>query len=716
MGDDTRTLIDGTAPSRKIWAAITLLVLATSAAYANSFHGPFVFDDTVSITTNRSIRHLASLQVLVAPPDAVTTTGRPLVNLSLAINYAIGGLAVQGYHVGNLALHILAALVLFGLFRRTLLLPTVSARFGAASAGLALTVALLWAIHPLQTESVTYVVQRAESIVGLFYLLTLYCVLRGATAVRGGVWYAAAIAACALGMASKEVMVTAPALALLYDRVFIAGSFKESLRRRRGLWLGLAATWGFLVLVFQLSSSRGGSAGFGLGMTPWQYARTQFGCIIHYLRLVFWPSPLVLDYGYPVARTAAEIVPYAIGVFALLAATAAALVLRPKWGFLGLWFFAILAPSSSIVPLVGQTEAEHRMYLPLAAVVALVVLGAYQLGKRFGLRSGPTALVAAVAALLAWGTFRRNKDYQTELALWDGAVRHCPWNDRAYNNRGNAYVSKHQYAAAIPDFDKAIALNPRYVKAYSGRGNAFIGLGRYDEAIRDHSKAIRLMPSSADAYNCRGSAYGNVGQFDAAIKDFDKAISLDVNYDEAYCNRGTAYESKGQIDAAIKDYDKAIELWPEYAVAYNSRGMAYDSKGQYDSAIRDYDSAIRLRSDYAEAYNNRGSAYEAKGQLEAAAKDFDKAIALQPDGAQAYSNRGNVYQSKGLYQAAIKDYGRAIELKPDLAAAYRNRAIARYQIKAYDQAWADVRTFRKLGGTFDARFIEDLSRQSGRTE
>ena len=706
------------APSRKVWAAAGLLVVAVSAAYANSFHGPFIFDDTPSIVENHSIRHLASPQVLAAPPDAITTAGRPVVNLSLAINYAIGGLAVEGYHVVNLALHILAALALFALVRRTLLLPTLCAQFGAAATGLALAVALLWAVHPLQTESVTYIVQRAEAIVGLLYLLTLYCLLRGAAAARGRAWYAAAVGTCALGMASKEVMVLAPVVAVLYDRIFIAGSFRKSLRRRWGLWLALAATWVLLALVYNMSRNRGGSAGFGLGMTVWAYARTQFGCIIHYLRLAFWPSPLVLDYGYPIASKATEIVPYAMAVFALVAATAAALALRPKWGFLGVWFFAILAPTSSIVPLPGQTEAEHRMYLPLAAVVALVVLAAYWAMGRFGLRfrRAVAALIPAVAAILGWGTYQRNKAYQSELAIWDIAVRDSPLNDRAYLSRGNAYRANGQYGAAIEDYDKSIALNPRYAKAYNGRGNAYSGEGRYDEAMKDYGKAIKLKPDLADAYNGRGSVFGNMGQVDAAIKEFDRAIELDPEFAQAYYNRGNAFGAKGEVDAAIDNYDRAIRLQPDYAEAYNSRGRAYDSKGQIDSSIKDYDRAIRLRPDYADAYNNRGGAYDSKGEVDAAIDDYDRAILLRPDYAEAYNNRGIAYQGKGQYEAAVNDYDKAIELKPDLVAAYQNRAIARSQTKAYDKAWADVRMLRNLGGTPDPSFVEELTKKSGRSE
>jgi tetratricopeptide (TPR) repeat protein len=701
--------------SPRTWSAIAIVIVAVGLAYANSFHGPFIFDDVASIVNNRSVRHLASWQVLTAPPDAITVSGRPMVNLSLAINYAIGGLAVEGYHVVNLLLHFLVALTLFGLLRRTLLLPSLAARFASSATGLALTVALLWALHPLQTESVTYVVQRAESIVALFYLLMLYCLARAAGSTRARLWHGLAIASCALGMASKEVMVSAPLLAVAYHRIFLASSWDET-RRRWKTWVALSATWVLLIAVYLTSRNRGGSAGFGLGMSPWEYLRTQFGCIIDYLRLVFWPHPLVLDYGYPVANRAAEIVPYALAVLLLAALTMVALWRWPRLGFLGLGFFAVLAPSSSIIPLVGQTKAEHRMYLPLAAVVILLVLAGHAAMARLRLVRAASALVAVLAVALAWGTFRRNQDYQNEIVLWNIAIANCPLNDRAYHSRGSALATKGDYATALPDFDKAIALNPRFVKAYSGRGIALAGLGRYEEAIRDHTWAIRLKPDSADGYNSRGSAFGNLGRLDDAIKDFDKAISLDPYFDEAYYNRGTAYESKGELDAAIKEYDKAIALWPEYALAYLSRGMIRDRLGQYDLAIKDYDQAIRLRPAYAEAYNNRGSAYLALGQTEAALRDIDKAIALQPGGAQSYSNRGNIHMSRGQIKAAIKDYGKAIELKPDLAEAYQNRAIAHMQGKSYDLAWADVKMLRSLGITPNPRFIEDLSKLSGRLE
>jgi Flp pilus assembly protein TadD len=557
-------------------AAAALLVLAVIAAYANSFLGPFLFDDVNSIVENPSIRQLWSWRVLSPPPDAITMASRPVVNLSLAINYALGGLNVWDYHAANLAIHIVAALALLGIVRRTLLLPALAGRLGGASTGLALAVALLWALHPLQTESVTYIVQRAESLVGLFYLLTLYCVLRGVASSRRAFWYVAATAACALGMASKEVMVSAPLVVLLFDRIFVSGSFAKALRIRRRLYLGLSATWAILAWLVYIARVVPAEGVFNVGMTSWQYARTQFYYIIHYLRLALWPSPLVLDYGVTVATSATQIVPYAIVVVLLLAVTAMALVRRPKLGFLGIWFFAILAPTSSFVPLAGQVAAERRMYLPLAAVIALTVLAAYAglaQGRRRLARQADSApgrtpawlratawtTVLAAATALGAATWQRNQSYRSALSILADTVEKCPSNFRA----------RAAYAGELVESDP-------------------------DAALWEADLAVGQKPDYAVAYDARGCARQAKGLPEAAIRDFDQAVALKPRYAKAYSDRAVAHGSMEQYDAAVKDCDKAIELKPSFAGAYNNRAVAHYRLKDYRSSWADVRTCMDL--------------------------------------------------------------------------------------------------------------------------
>jgi hypothetical protein len=433
--------------------AALLIVSAGLATYSNSFQGPLIFDDAESIAQNPTIRHLWPVGPVLSPPAGGTVAGRPLLNLTLAINYAIGGSDVRGYHTINLALHLLAALVLMGVVRRTLQSPTLCSRYGAAALPLAAAAGLLWVLHPLQTESVTYLVQRTESLAGLFYLLTLYAVIRGARpgAVHPRIWNVLAVAACLLGAASKEVVVTAPLVVLAYDRTFLTGSFREAWRRRRRLYLALACTWPLLALLILRNYLllNGGwhpsSSGFDTGINPWQYALTQAWAITHYLRLTFWPSPLILDYGAWLARGPREVWPAALLVGLLLAGTAVAMWRRPALGFLGVWFFACLAPTSSLMPIARQTIAEHRMYLALAAPVTLVTVAAWTLCCRLWPIAGDGAApgirrlarlsvllpLALAAALLATATYQRNHDYRSALSLWQDTSRKRPDNPRA---------------------------------------------------------------------------------------------------------------------------------------------------------------------------------------------------------------------------------------------------------------------------------------------
>ena len=310
----------------------------------------------------------------------------------------------------------------------------------------------------------------------------------------------AAVAACALGMGSKEVMVSAPLIVLLYDRSFIAGSFREALRRR---WLFYLGAGGDVAHPRSLAHRGVGphaiSAGFQLQeVTPFQYARSEPGVILHYLALAFWPARLCLDYGWPVANGIAQIAPGAIVIGALLAATVWALVRKPKWGFIGAWFFLILAPTSSIMP-IKDLAFEHRMYLPLAAVALAVILAAYLgwerwagAGERRRLQGQFLAAVLVLSAAVALGytTLMRNKDYASVMAIWSDTARKAPGNARALNNLGWQLREVGDYQAALDCLNRAIELRPRYADAYNNRAYTYASMKRFDVALADCNMAI----------------------------------------------------------------------------------------------------------------------------------------------------------------------------------------------------------------------------------
>ena len=515
------------------WATLPAsgtIVLAAVLAYRNSLDGPFIFDNLPAIVENPAVCHLWPIWRPLCPPNnGRTVAGRPLLNLSFAVNYAISGVDVWSYHAANLAIHVLAGLLLFGILRRT---------FHDRNATLvAFAVALFWTIHPLQTESVTYIAERAESLAGLFYLLTLYCFIRGAMPGGRRAWYAAAVTACLLGMASKEVMVSAPLMVLLYDRAFLAGSFREAWRRRRGVYLALAATWLLLGWLVIAAGNRGGTAGFGEGVKigSWAYLCTQFGAIVHYLRLCVWPHPLVLDYGAETVSLTLAVLLDAILVCLLALATLIALWRWPKVGFLGAWFFAILAPTSSIVPVASQVVAEHRMYLPLAAVATAVTLGVYDICCRLsrgGLVSrrsvGVVCVLAASVAAVALGvvTHRRNADYRSELSIWQDTVDKSPRDDRARSNLGMALLECGRFDEAIVQLQRALEINADVAGVHNNLGIIMARRGQMDEAIVHFQKAVDLQPGFVGALNNLGNALAAKNRFDEAMARLRQALKL----------------------------------------------------------------------------------------------------------------------------------------------------------------------------------------------
>jgi tetratricopeptide (TPR) repeat protein len=561
-----------TSADPTVWLAEAALVLALLLAYSNSFQGPLIFDDGPAIRDNASIRQLWPLTTVLWPPDPSgrTVDGRPLVNLSVAVNYWVSGLDVWSYHVFNLVVHTAATLILFGLVRKTLLLPRFRERFAEQATGLALTIALVWGLHPLQTESVTYIIQRAESMMGLWYLATLYCVVRGEASEHRLRWHVASFLACLAGMATKEVMVTAPVVVFLYLWVFVFDSWRETLRQRWRLLGALAGTWLLLAALVISQKDRGGSAGFGSQLTVAQYAAMQLPVVLYYLKLSFSPHPLVLDYGTRLVADPRQIIVCGILILLLVASTLWALRRQPWIGFLGSAFFLILSPSSSVVPVLTQTLAEHRMYLPLAAVVALVVmlcfLGWQRLQRSLPEESGlvvlrrlPIALVTLVALLLGLQTWLRNLDYRTGFSIWKDTAEKQPMNARAHAVLAGLYAHAGDNDSALRHSNLAIELNPGDPAPYHTRGTLQLESGDHEGAVADFNKAIENDPKFAEAYQNRGVAQRHLGRVELALADFNRALELDSELRVAYRNRALVLAALNRLGEAQADAREFLE-------------------------------------------------------------------------------------------------------------------------------------------------------------
>jgi len=646
-----------------------LLVLLVAVAYHGSYSVPLIFDDGPAIIDNPTIRTLWPIwKPLMPPTDGSGVTGRPLVNLSLAVNFALGGTDVRGYHAFNLGLHLLAGLTLFGIVRRTLLQPALRGRFGADALPLALAVAILWSVHPLQTESVVCIVQRTELLVGLFYLQTFYCFIRGAESSASRPWWQCAVLACLLGMASKEVMVSAPLLVLLYDRAFVAGTFREAWRQHRRLYLGMAGTWLLLAyLVAGMGGTRGSAAGLGLGIPWWAYSLKQCQAIIHYLQLVIWPHPLVLYYGTGVIYRLTEVLPQVLGLSLLVAGTIAGLIRWPKMGFLGAWFFAILAPSSSVIPLVTQTMAEHRMYLPLAAVVAMAAIGGYRAFGRQCLFLG-----GALALALACVTMHRNADYRSEFSIWADTVAKQPGNAQAHTELGTALNRLNRQTEAFDQYREAVRIDPSCAIAQSNLGEALYLRGQNAEAIAHCEAALRSKPDLAEAHTNLAAALLKADRIDEALEHAEAALKLKPNFVAALCNSSRALLRQGRIAASIQQSEAALRLKADSVEALDVYGDALLVSGRPAEAIPRFEAALRLQPDLTEIHGNLGKALYQTGRFAEALPQFEIALHLQPDSADIHADLGSALYQNGRIAEAIAQYEEALRLKPTYPVARAN--------------------------------------------
>ena len=654
-----------------------LLVALAAIAYSNSFKGPLVLDDLPSIRDNLTIRHWSTA---VTTPVESTTHGRPILNLSFALNYALGGASVEGYHLVNLAIHLMAGIVLFGVLRRTFLGLAES-----RAALLAFFSTTIWLLHPLDTSAVTYIVQRSESLMGLFYLLTLYFFIRYAEHGSGDPgkrrsipfgWLCAG--SCLLGMATKEVMVSAPLLVLLYDRTFVSGSFREALNRHWKMFGALAATWTVLICLVVSTHGRGGTAGLGAGVSAWQYALTQAHAVARYLRLSFYPNHLVFYYGRGLVADPLGVIPQALFIVMLLGFTVWALRKAPAAGFLAAAFFLILAPSSSFVPVVTETVAEHRMYLALIPVVVLLVSSLHRL---FGTRA--FVLFAIIGAALGAVTHARNAVYQTSLGLWQDTVASDPDNPWAHNNLGCEWDDvPGRKADAIAQFQEALRLKPDHAEAqYNLASDIGAMPGRMGEAIAHYEEAIRLNPGFFRAHNNLGSLLLAIpGRFDDAVHHFQEALRLDGDYAEAHYNLGNAWSLVPAREGdAIREYREALRLKPDYAEAHNNLGKALASQpDQLGEAVHQFQEALRFDSGNAEAHYNLGSVWSGIPERSGdAAAQFLEALRLRPDYADARVNLGNLYATTpGRLADAISEYRQALRLNPDDAEGNFDLALA----------------------------------------
>jgi tetratricopeptide (TPR) repeat protein len=587
------------APSRHERLPALLLaasLAATVAAYGRVLPGEFQFDDERNIERNLDVKEPGRL----ASPEAWTLAKRPLTTVTFAANYAVGALGPVGYHATNLALHLAAALLVF-------LLTRVTARSAGleSPSAVAAAVASLFALHPLQTESVSYVVQRSETLASLLYLGALLLLLqaeRQAAAWRAALTYGGGLVAAAAALAAKPVAATLPLAYLLHAQAFPA---PEAARLRLGgrllraaplLALSSVAAWQGLHV-----SSGSSHAGLAIpGLAPVEYVLTQGRVVFRYLSLLTLPVGQNVDPDVAVSRSLLEpgTLAAALGLVALAVASVATLWRRVggasgRWSgvarvsaFGFLWFLLVLLPSS-LVPL-ADVMAEHRAYLAswgvLLAAVAAVRAAADDLGLGLPAR---TAALAAVLATLAAATWNRNAVWETKVALWSDAAEKSPAKPRPFANLAWSLSLRDDHARALGPYERALRLGPdEHLRAEILRnlGSTLAQMGRHGEAAAALEEAAADPDVEADARSLLAMSLVERRLLDAAAEQVRRALQIDPDHGAARNTLGQILLARQDPAAALEQFRIAVRLDPDVPERRFNVALSLERLGRVEEA------------------------------------------------------------------------------------------------------------------------------------
>jgi tetratricopeptide (TPR) repeat protein len=728
---ETKDSQPGTAARQNHVRVAVAGIILTLAAFGPAIRAPFDFDDRGTVIENWTIQRVWPPTALIQTPGLGTAaSGRPVANYTFALNVALnralgttnGPNQTTGYHVVNILLHLLSALLIYVLIRDTLRFGRVGDEWRDRAETLATAVSAIWLLHPIQTEAVNYISQRTELLVSFFYLATLFGAQR-AFREQGSRWSVFAIAASLLGMASKEVMLTAPVMVVLYDRAFLFPRWASSWqsRRRRWLYAGLFAT-SVVSLILIARGGRGGTVGFDVGIPWYQYLYDQGAIIPRYVQLLFWPDRLSYDYG-PNWVAGGEAI---AGLAALIATGVATIIawktdrMRPL-GFVGAWFFVILAPSSSIIPIRTEIGAERRIYLASAAVIALAtILVMYAQSRRprttmatiftiYFVASGWTAArlaprelslqllarfgIATAVAVIAWCILSRRRWlqvtaaclvpallvaraasrstlYRDPEALWRNAVSIVPTNGRGYN--ALAGFRLHSYPPHLREADslflKASELDTMLVQPWLGRAAIATKEDRLADAESLLRHVLRLSPGDSSASDQLGRVLLATGRSDQAIP-YLKRLADRWPTGETFSNLGVAYLTLGRLDSARETLDRALGLDSLNVGALGYLGATLVELGRGSDAIPYLTRAVELESAPGFTTGVLAVAYAQAGKPELARKAASMAVDREPRSSIVRVFAGRALALGGFKREAAAYFRDAVRLDPGDAQA-----------------------------------------------
>jgi tetratricopeptide (TPR) repeat protein len=681
---------------------LALLVLLGVIIYANTLDSPFYLDDLDAIRDNSFIRmkEISGKSII----DAAVGYGknRPVAMLTFAFNYYFGEYNVVGYHLVNIFLHITTGLLLFFFLRITLTISTqrtvIRPAFNPITVtSLSFVTALLWLVHPIQTQSVTYIVQRMSSMGAMFYILALILYAKGRIAQQQAFhdrdaqsnkegqnqfsksyyfWFAGCFLAGLLALGSKESTALLPIFIFLYEWYFFQDLSQKWFKRQLKYLVAVVILIGVLAgmyLGFDPSKKFTLLRDYALGeFTMGERLLTQTRVVIYYLSLIFYPNPsrLNLDHDFPLSYTLFNPFTTFLSIITIGALIVLGLYLAKKQrliSFCIFWFLGNLLIESSVIPL--AIIFEHRLYLPSMLVILPAVILFYRYLKPAWLTVG---IACVLVPLCAYWTYERNKTWQDSLAFWADCIKKSPGKARPYANLGVELTNLKRYDEAQLNFEKAIQIGPNLVQAQYNLGLLYERLNDQDKAMEQYRKAIQVSPDFVRAHNNLGVLLLKQGETDEALGYFHKVQQLKPNVGETYINIGLTLSKQGKLDAAVVSYNKALQINSNLVKAQFQLGATLIEQGRTEQGLHHINKALQIDPDHAEAHNNLGGQLLQEGKIDEALRHFNAALKTNPDLAETHNNVGIIMIHKGRTNEAIFHFQEAVRINPEYEPAQDN--------------------------------------------
>ena len=561
---------------------VLAFLLVGAAVYSNTLHSPFVFDDGPSITRNPTIKNLENFFGNSTGYDKYPT--RFIGYFSFALNYSIGAFDPFGYHVFNLTIHLINSLLVYFLVLATFRTPFMETSVsGTAARDISLISGMLFLVHPVQTEAVTFVVQRLTSLTTMFYLVSLLFYIKSRTEYGSRsknseykflLYLAGSLIFCALAMKTKEISFTLPFIILIYECFFFQGPIMRRACFLLPFLLSLSIIPLSLVDVraplgkvltdidnvtrLQTSVSRG------------DYFLTQLSVIVTYIRLLIFPVNQNLDYDYPVYRSLLDFrIVFCAGFLLFLFGAATWCYFRSRRSvstsyrmvsFGIFWFLVTLSIESSLIP-IEDVIFEHRIYLPSIGAFLSLAVGASVVFRKWNSKAWTWTLVL-IMATFSVATYKRNMIWRDDLSLWSDNVKKSPGKGRPHYNLGNSYYLRGMTYKAIQEFQEAIQMDSTYADAYLNLGVAYASIGEEEKAIAALQKAIQFKSDDSESHYNLGVLYSNKKWGPLAIEEYKKTLSLNPASVNARNNLGIELAESGRIDEAVDQFQEGLRLFP----------------------------------------------------------------------------------------------------------------------------------------------------------